>query len=140
MLISKSRVLLQRRALEEKLRHVRVIAEHELTYDKVHVGCTVVLKKSTDEAEKAAIEAAESIYTYADEHPELQERLMVAKQFQYLTYLVYEGAKVRYGEQIEESIVKRIDYELSVIETWVSRATSLSCGTTFVLLASWACR
>ncbi|MBR0330455.1 MAG: PHP domain-containing protein, partial [Alistipes sp.] len=75
-----------------------------------------VLKKSTDEAEKAAIEAAESIYTYAEEHPEVQERLMVAKQFQYLTHLVYEGAKVRYGEQIEESIVKRIDYELSVIE------------------------
>ena len=75
-----------------------------------------VLKKSTDEAEKAAIEAAESIYAYAEEHPEVQERLMVAKQFQYLTYLVYEGAKVRYGEQIEESTIKRIDYELSVIE------------------------
>jgi len=75
-----------------------------------------VLKKSTDEAEKSAIEAAESIYVYADEHPEVQERLMVAKQFQYLTYLVYEGAKVRYGQQIDEAIVKRIDYELSVIE------------------------
>ncbi len=32
--------------LEEKLKHVRVISEHELTYDKVHVGCTVVLKRA----------------------------------------------------------------------------------------------
>ena len=37
--------------LEEKLKHVRVIADHELTYDKVHVGCTVVLKKVADGAE-----------------------------------------------------------------------------------------
>lgn len=34
--------------LEEKLKHVRVIAEHELTYDKIHVGCTVVLKNVAD--------------------------------------------------------------------------------------------
>lgn len=34
--------------LTEKLRNIRVIADHELTYDKVHVGCTVTLKKQAD--------------------------------------------------------------------------------------------
>lgn len=38
-------------ALAEKLRHIRVIADHELTYDKVHVGCSVTLKKQTDGSE-----------------------------------------------------------------------------------------
>ena len=37
--------------LQEKLRHIRVIAEHELTYDKVHVGCSVTLKKQADGSE-----------------------------------------------------------------------------------------
>ncbi|MBR3854168.1 MAG: DNA polymerase III subunit alpha, partial [Tidjanibacter sp.] len=75
-----------------------------------------VLKKSTDEGEKAAIEAAESIYAYAEEHPEVQERLTVAKQFQYLSHLVYEGAHVRYGKTLGEELEKRIAYELGVIE------------------------
>ena len=34
--------------LTEKLRHIRVIADHELTYDKVHVGCSVQMKKQAD--------------------------------------------------------------------------------------------
>ncbi|MBR4851542.1 MAG: DNA polymerase III subunit alpha, partial [Tidjanibacter sp.] len=75
-----------------------------------------VLKKTTDEDEKATIEAVESIYAYAESHPEVHERLTVAKQFQYLTHLVYEGAHVRYGKDLSEEIRKRIDYELSVIE------------------------
>ena len=37
--------------LQEELRHIRVIADHELTYDKVHLGCTVTIKKQTDGAE-----------------------------------------------------------------------------------------
>ena len=75
-----------------------------------------ILKKTTDEQEKAAIEAATDIYAYAEEHPEVQERLTVAKQFQYLTYLVYEGAHVRYGKTLGEELEKRIAYELGVIE------------------------
>ena len=75
-----------------------------------------ILKKTKDEAEKEAIAAAESIYKYADEHPEVMERLTVAKQFQYLTYLVYEGAHMRYGKTLDDNLEKRISYELSVIE------------------------
>ena len=75
-----------------------------------------ILKKTKDEAEKEAIASAESIYKYAEEHPEVRERLTVAQQFQYLTYLVYEGAHVRYGKTLDENLEKRISYELSVIE------------------------
>ena len=75
-----------------------------------------VLKKTKDADEKAAIEAAASIYAYAESHPEVHERLTVAKQFQYLTYLVYEGAHMRYGKTLGEELEKRIAYELSVIE------------------------
>ncbi len=75
-----------------------------------------ILKKTKDEAEKEAIAAAEDIYKYAAEHPEVNERLTVAKQFQYLSHLVYEGAHVRYGKTLGEELEKRIAYELSVIE------------------------
>ena len=75
-----------------------------------------ILKKTKDPDEKAAIEAADSIYAYAEAHPEVNERLTVATQFQYLTYLVYEGAHKRYGKELGENLEKRISYELSVIE------------------------
>ena len=75
-----------------------------------------LIRKSKSEAEKEALAAAPSIWDYAAEHPEIGERLTVAKQFQYLTHLVYEGAHNRYGKTLDESLIKRIDYELSTIE------------------------
>lgn len=70
---------------------------------------------ASSDAERSAIESSESVYDYAAAHPEVAERLTVAKQFQYLTHLVYEGATERYGT-IDEALRDRINYELSTIE------------------------
>ncbi|MBQ2247561.1 MAG: DNA polymerase III subunit alpha [Tidjanibacter sp.] len=75
-----------------------------------------LLKKCKSDEEREAIASAPSIYDYAAAHPEISERLTVAKQFQYLTHLVYEGAHRRYGKELGEALEKRIAFELSTIE------------------------
>jgi len=47
---------------------------------------------------------------------ELSDRLMVAKQFCYLKDLTYKGARLRYGEVLDEKVEQRIAYELKTIE------------------------
>ena len=34
----------------------------------------------------------------------------------YLRYLTYEGAKIRWGEELDENTIERLDFELSIIE------------------------
>lgn len=75
----------------------------------------VFSKKVKDEALLAEIKQASSLDELTTTHPELAEPLMIAKQFLYLKYLSYEGAKRRYGE-LDEQITKRLEYELSTIE------------------------
>lgn len=74
-----------------------------------------LLSKIKDDQTKSEIENTTSIYEYVERHPELSDNLIVAKQFQYLTYLVYVGAKERYGE-LSEQLVERFDFELKTIE------------------------
>ncbi len=40
----------------------------------------------------------------------------VAKQFDYLRHLAYKGARERYGEELSEKVVDRLEYELKTIE------------------------
>ncbi|WP_295939716.1 DNA polymerase III subunit alpha [uncultured Alistipes sp.] len=47
---------------------------------------------------------------------DLADKLMVAKQFCYLTYLTYKGARKRYGQELDAPTVERIEYELKTIE------------------------
>lgn len=75
----------------------------------------VFSKKVKDEALLAEIKQASSLDELTTTYPELAEPLMIAKQFLYLKYLSYEGAKRRYGE-LDEQITKRLEYELSTIE------------------------
>lgn len=42
--------------------------------------------------------------------------LRVKLESAYLTHLTYEGAKVRYGDPLEESVSERLDFELDTIE------------------------
>lgn len=72
-------------------------------------------KKIKDEALLAEVQRATSLDELIGGHPELAESLMIAKQFLYLKYLTFEGARRRYGE-LNEQILKRLDYELSTIE------------------------
>lgn len=72
-------------------------------------------KKIKDEALLAEVQRATSLDELIGGHPELAESLMIAKQFLYLKHLTFEGARRRYGE-LNEPILKRLDYELSTIE------------------------
>ena len=90
-----------------------VPASLEISEEKLRAS---LVRKSKSDEEREALLSAENIYDYIGAHPEIQERATVAKQFQYLTYLVYEGAHVRYGKELGEDLVKRIEYELSTIE------------------------
>ena len=72
-------------------------------------------KKIKDEALLAEVQRATSLDELIGGHPELAESLMIAKQFLYLKHLTFEGARRRYGE-LNEQILKRLDYELSTIE------------------------
>ena len=72
-------------------------------------------KKIKDEALLTEVQQATSLDELIGGHPELAESLMIAKQFLYLKHLTFEGARRRYGE-LNEQILKRLDYELSTIE------------------------
>ena len=48
--------------------------------------------------------------------PEMEDKLMVAKQFCYLKDLTYKGAHRRYGEVLDAKVEERLQYELSTIE------------------------
>ena len=72
-------------------------------------------KKIKDEVLLAEVQRATSLDELIGGHPELAEALMIAKQFLYLKHLTFEGARRRYGE-LNEQILKRLDYELSTIE------------------------
>ena len=72
-------------------------------------------KKIKDEALLTEVQRATSLDELIGGHPELAESLMIAKQFLYLKHLTFEGARRRYGE-LNEQILKRLDYELSTIE------------------------
>ena len=72
-------------------------------------------KKIKDEVLLAEVQRATSLDELIGGPPELAESLMIAKQFLYLKHLTFEGARRRYGE-LNEQILKRLDYELSTIE------------------------
>ena len=72
-------------------------------------------KKIKDEVLLAEVQRATSLDELIGGHPELAESLMIAKQFLYLKHLTFEWARRRYGE-LNEQILKRLDYELSTIE------------------------
>ena len=46
----------------------------------------------------------------------LEEKFMIAKQFRYLEWLTYEGARVRYGLNLSQEVTQRLEYELSTVE------------------------
>lgn len=63
----------------------------------------------------ALIDAAESLDDFVIEHPEFAGRLTVARQFRYLEYLTFEGAKKRW-ETITPELEERLKFELKTIE------------------------
>lgn len=69
-----------------------------------------------DETVVEKIRTAESLDKFVEDHPELAEKYIIAQQHRYLEYLTFEGARKRYGEELDPTIVERINYELSVVE------------------------
>ncbi len=80
------------------------------------------------EALAATLEIADKVESYSLEHPPLlpdfpvpaefedASRSVVAMQFDYLRHLAYEGARQRYGKELSERVVERLEYELKTIE------------------------
>jgi DNA polymerase-3 subunit alpha len=80
------------------------------------------------EALATTLEIAEKIESYSLEHAPLlpdfpvpaefedDSKSVVAMQFDYLRHLTYKGARERYGEELSERIVERLEYELKTIE------------------------
>jgi DNA polymerase-3 subunit alpha len=80
------------------------------------------------EALTTTIEITDKIEEYSLKHAPLlpdfpvpeafedSEKSTVAKQFDYLRHLAYQGARERYGEELSEEVVERLEYELKTIE------------------------
>ncbi len=80
------------------------------------------------EALETTLEIADKVEEYSLEHPPLlpdfpvpaefedSEKTTVAKQFDYLRHLAYKGAHERYGGELSEQVVERLEYELKTIE------------------------
>lgn len=64
----------------------------------------------------AAVQTVEELDALVEHDRDLREKLMVAKQYCYLKDLTYKGARLRYGENLDERVKERISYELGTIE------------------------
>ncbi|MCC8035499.1 MAG: DNA polymerase III subunit alpha [Rikenellaceae bacterium] len=77
-------------------------------------------QKAIKEKITEAITAAPTAEDFVRDHPEYTEKLSIAKQFRYLEYLTYEGARKKYckkeGQTLDPATVERIRYELGTIE------------------------
>ncbi len=65
-----------------------------------------------------SIEQIDAISKSEDINPEFEAevKLTTAKQFLYLRHLTYQGAHRRWGENLPESTIERLEFELSTIE------------------------
>jgi DNA polymerase-3 subunit alpha len=80
------------------------------------------------EALATTLEIADKIEEYSLTHAPLlpdfpvpaefedSEKETVAKQFDYLRHLAYAGARERYGEELSQEVIDRLEYELKTIE------------------------
>lgn len=64
----------------------------------------------------ATVQTVEELDALVEHDRDLREKLMVAKQYCYLKDLTYKGARLRYGENLDERVKERISYELGTIE------------------------
>ena len=64
----------------------------------------------------AAVQTVEELDALVEHDRDLREKLMVAKQYCYLKDLTYKGARLLYGENLDERVKERISYELGTIE------------------------
>ena len=84
-----------------------------------------VLQKSmvqtlTKDGEEAALKNKDLIQKVQDakavEDINMMEEFVAASQMQYLEHLTYEGAKKRWGENLSQDILDRLDFELRTME------------------------
>lgn len=59
---------------------------------------------------------AESLDDFARGDEQAEEWLLISRQFLYLEHITLEGARKRYGEDLSEKVMERINYELGTIE------------------------
>ncbi|MEG1622224.1 MAG: DNA polymerase III subunit alpha [Alistipes sp.] len=64
----------------------------------------------------SACNSVEALDALVHDDKDLDNKLMVAKQYCYLKDLTYKGAHLRYGEVIAPAIEERIQYEMKTIE------------------------
>ena len=76
------------------------------------------LKKIKDDSLKSRMESysGEELEQAVAGDSGLEKLLMVAKQYMYLRHLTYKGARERWGDDLDEKIVERLEYELGTIE------------------------
>lgn len=72
------------------------------------------------EAVENTTEVAAKIESYSIDHDAILPYFPIPEEFEnsdaYLRHLAYEGAKMRYGEELPEVVIKRLDFELSTIQ------------------------
>ncbi len=76
------------------------------------------LKKIKEDDVRSAMEGVEgqNLDEAVAGNAMLETLLRTAKQYMYLRHLTYKGARERYGDELEQSIVDRLEYELGTIE------------------------
>lgn len=75
------------------------------------------LKKLEDEELIAAVNATDDLHSLINNsYPAFKEKLTIAEQFLYLCYLSYVGARERYGDDLSDEVISRIEFELGTIE------------------------
>ncbi|MFI3266503.1 MAG: DNA polymerase III subunit alpha, partial [Rikenellaceae bacterium] len=78
---------------------------------------TSFLKKLEDKELIEAVGKTDDLRKLINEsYPSFKEKLTIAEQFLYLCHLSYVGARERYGDNLSEDIVARIEFELGTIE------------------------
>ncbi len=78
-----------------------------------------LIKSVEDKSVHCAIEACEGVEqidALCGQSADLTDKLVVAKQYCYLREIAYRGARKRYGEELSEAIIERLEYELKTIE------------------------
>ncbi len=77
-------------------------------------------KKAANQRLREEIIASPTAEAFVEKHPDYAKKLDTARQFLYLEHITYEGARWRYcteaTPELDEKIVKRIAYELGVME------------------------
>lgn len=108
-------------ALANTLEIAEKVEAYELNANPIMPPFNIPEEFGTFEEYKEKYDEAALIEEFEEERYEklggYDKVLQIKLEADYLQYLAFEGAKKRYGEELEESIVERLEFELNTIKT-----------------------